>query len=205
MFCCFLFTIHTFEVRFLHIKTNQNNLITINFSCHFSRYGSRFFSKQPTNDKEIKEKKEDPISQAKIFYDARKSKIEELRQNSATHPYPHKFQISCTVAEYVEKYKHLKNEEQLMDCTEAIAGRILTIRNASSKLAFIDLQSDGSKIQVKLNFQMYDSREMFEAEISKFHRGDIIGIEGFPSRTKRGELSIISRTVYLKFLNFYQI
>ncbi|XP_031629259.1 lysine--tRNA ligase-like [Contarinia nasturtii] len=168
--------------------------------CHTnSRSGSRFLSKQPTKKpkKDKQEIEEDPISLGKVFYDTRIRKVEELRQNVDTHPYPHKFQVSCTVTDYVEKYKHLKNEEQLMNITETIAGRILSIRRAGSKLYFFDLQSDGSRVQVKISAQMYESKEKFEAEASKYHRGDIIGIEGSPVRTKSGELSILSKTVKL--------
>lgn len=138
---------------------------------------------------------EDPISLGKVFFDSRKAKIEELKQSADTHPYPHSFQISCTVLDYVRKYDHLKNAETLEDTTERVAGRILSIRKASSKLYFLDLQSDGAKIQVKVNQQMYDNKDKFTAEMSKYHRGDVIGIEGFPGRTKSGELSIISKEV----------
>lgn len=131
----------------------------------------------------------------KVFYDTRKAKVEELKQCADTNPYPHTYKISCTVQEYVEKYEYLKNSETEERVTEKVAGRILTIRKASSKLYFLDLQSDGAKLQVKVNQQMYDNKEMFAAELSKYRRGDIIGIEGFPSRTKSGELSINSKEV----------
>lgn len=126
--------------------------------------------------------------------------MNELRQNADTHPYPHKFEISCTISEYIEKYKHVKNEDSLDNVIEKIAGRILSIRKAGSKLYFLDLQSDGSKLQVKAHEQMYENREKFIAELSEYHRGDIIGVEGSPSRTKSGELSINSRKVSMRFL-----
>lgn len=121
--------------------------------------------------------------------------MNELKQHADTHPYPNKYPISCTIPEYVKKYEYLKNEETLDGVTETVAGRILSIRKIGSKLYFFDLQSDGAKLQVKLYERMYESKENFVAEISKYHRGDIIGVEGSPSRTKSGELSIISKTV----------
>lgn len=133
----------------------------------------------------------------KLFYESRKAKVEELKQNADTHPYPHKFQISCTVLEYIQKYNHLSNDENLKEITERVAGRIYSIRRAGAKLYFFDLQSDGAKVQVKIYEKMYESKEKFLAEVSKYQRGDIIGVEGSPSRTKSGELSINSKTVKL--------
>lgn len=161
------------------------------------RNGICFFSSQKKTPKGKHE--EDPISLGKVFFDSRKAKVAELKQNPDTHPYPHKFQTSCTISEYVGKYGHLKNSEILEDTEERVAGRILSIRKASSKLYFIDLQSDGAKLQVKVNHQMFENKEAFTAEMSNYHRGDIIGIEGIPNRTKSGELSINSKTVSNSF------
>lgn len=89
----------------------------------------------------------------------------------------------------------MKNGEILDDVEERVAGRILSIRKASSKLYFFDLQSDGAKLQAKINHQMFENKEAFTNIMSNYHRGDIIGIEGIPNRTKSGELSIDSKTV----------
>lgn len=107
------------------------------------------------------------------------------------NPYPHKFFVSMSVAEFVVKYGVLKDEERLEDVSVSLAGRIMNKRASSSKLLFYDLHGVGAKVQV-----MTDARNsgMNEAEFSKFHssvkRGDIVGITGFPGKTKRGELSI---------------
>lgn len=143
---------------------------------------------------------DDPISLGKLFFEKRRAEVEKLKQSADTHPYPNKFEISCTVQEYVENYAHLANGEILESTTERVAGRILSIRKAGAKLFFLDLQSDGAKVQVKIHEQMYENKEKFVDEISKYHRGDIIGVEGLPSRTKSGELSINSKTVTQLYL-----
>ncbi|XVF29513.1 hypothetical protein REPUB_Repub15cG0128700 [Reevesia pubescens] len=67
-------------------------------------------------------------------------------------------------------------------------------RSSSSKLFFYDLHGDGAKLQV-----MTDASKsgLDEAEFAKFHssvkRGDIVGVTGFPGKTKRGELSIFPK------------
>lgn len=165
------------------------------YTYRFHRNDVRFYSKQKKQS--VKDKPdEDPISMGKKFFDMRKNEIETLKQNADTHPYPNKFEISCTVQDYVEKYANLSNGELLEDVAERIAGRIMSIRKAGSKLYFLDLQSDGAKVQVKVYEQLYENREKFVAEILKYHRGDIIGVEGSPSRTKSGELSINAKTVF---------
>lgn len=137
----------------------------------------------------------------KAFYDARKTKIDELKRNADTHPYPHNFPISITLSNYCQKYDHLKSGERIEDKDEQIAGRILSVRRASSKLYFFDVQGDGTKIQMKGNLATYENKDHFTDDMGKIHRGDIVGIHGSPCRTKSGELSIDAKTVTNTLLN----
>ena len=61
-------------------------------------------------------------------------------------------------------------------------------RASGAKLYFYDLRGDGVKVQVMAdaNNAGYD----FEKVNTATRRGDIIGIRGFPGKSKRGELSI---------------
>ncbi|XP_076933082.1 lysine--tRNA ligase-like [Bidens hawaiensis] len=109
--------------------------------------------------------------------------------------YPHKFHVSIPILEFIEKYKDLKDGEHLEDVEESLAGRLMNKRSSSSKLFFYDLHGSGGKVQV-----MADARrsELDEAEFSKYHsgvkRGDIVGIVGFPGKSKKGELSIFPKS-----------
>ncbi|XP_022969640.1 lysine--tRNA ligase, cytoplasmic-like isoform X2 [Cucurbita maxima] len=111
------------------------------------------------------------------------------------NPYPHKFQVSMSLLEYIEKYGILNNGDHLEEVSESLAGRIMSKRSSSSRLLFYDLHGSGAKIQV-----MADARvsELDEAEFAMFHasvkRGDIVGVTGFPGKTKRGELSIFPKS-----------
>lgn len=176
------------------MQTNYCGRLILFIVHLFNRNEARFYSKQTKHTSKSKTE-EDPISLGKVFFDSRKAEIEKLKQNSDTHPYPNKFDNTCTILEYNQKYNRLAHGEVLEDVTERVAGRILSIRKAGSKLFFFDLQSDGAKLQVKVHEQTYERKEEFIAELTKFHRGDIIGVEGLPSRTKSGELSINSKTV----------
>jgi len=74
------------------------------------------------------------------------------------------------------------------ESVEALSGRIKSIRSAGSKLIFIDLEGDGSRVQVMATAALYQGE--FEALHTTLRRGDIIGIEGNPGRTKTGELTL---------------
>lgn len=163
------------------------------------RNGTCFFSSH-TEKTSNEGSEDDPILPGKAFHDTRKLKVEELKRNADTHPYPHKFPTSITLSDFCQKYEHLTNGERIDDKYEQVAGRILSIRRASSKLYFFDVQADGCKIQVKVNLAMYDNKDRFTDDMLKFHRGDIVGIHGSPCRTKSGELSIDSKTVTITTL-----
>ncbi|XP_052199633.1 lysine--tRNA ligase isoform X2 [Diospyros lotus] len=117
------------------------------------------------------------------------------QKSAGINPYPHKFHASMSILEYIEKYKGLSNGDHLEDVQISLAGRVMNKRSSSSKLFFYDLHADGAKVQV-----MADARtsDMDEAEFGKFHsavkRGDIVGVTGYPGKSKRGELSIFPRS-----------
>ncbi|KAL6498740.1 hypothetical protein OROGR_003964 [Orobanche gracilis] len=117
--------------------------------------------------------------------------------SSIENAYPHKFSVTMSDQTYLEIFEGLENGEHKEDITVSLAGRIMSKRSSSSKLFFYDLHATpgGQKVQV-----MADARksELDEAEFSRFHstvkRGDLVGVSGFPGKTKRGELSIFPRS-----------
>ncbi|CAA0809031.1 Lysine--tRNA ligase [Striga hermonthica] len=117
------------------------------------------------------------------------------QKSAGANPYPHKFEAKSSIPEYVRRYEGLNSGDHLEDVEEKIAGRLMNKRSSSSKLFFYDLHGGGAKVQV-----MADARksDLDEEEFSRFHnsvkRGDIVGIIGFPGKSKRGELSIFPKT-----------
>ncbi|XP_037050056.1 lysine--tRNA ligase isoform X2 [Bradysia coprophila] len=134
---------------------------------------------------------------ARDFFKLRTAAVAELKQNPETDPYPHKFHVSTALEEFIEKYSNLTDGQTLDDVKLSIAGRIHAIRESSAKLIFYDLRGEGVKLQVMANAKMYESEEKFLADTSKIRRGDIIGINGCPGKTKKGELSIIPTSIKL--------
>ncbi|CAL5184507.1 unnamed protein product [Lathyrus oleraceus] len=111
------------------------------------------------------------------------------------NPYPHKFAVTMSIDQYIKEYEGLGDGQHLEDVSVSLAGRIMHKRASGAKLVFYDLHGGGFKVQV-----MADARksDLNEAEFSKFHsnvkRGDIVGITGFPGKSKKGELSIFPKT-----------
>ncbi|CAL5376689.1 unnamed protein product [Camellia sinensis] len=142
-------------------------------------------SKQKAEERQRKDEEK-----AKQQYFENRLEALAAHKSAGINPYPHKFDVSMSILEYIEKYTCLNNGDHLEDVQVSLAGRIMDKQSSSSKLFFYDLHGGGAKVQV-----MADARtsEMDEAEFYKFHsgvkRGDIVGVIGHPGKSKRGELS----------------
>lgn len=99
--------------------------------------------------------------------------------------------------EFLLKYSHLENGEVLENEAVSVAGRIHAIRESGAKLIFYDLRGEGMKLQIMATAKYYVNEKQFNEDIDKIRRGDIIGVEGIPTKTKKGELSIIPKTLKL--------
>lgn len=129
------------------------------------------------------------------FFKLRSAAVEELKKNPETHPYPHKFHVSISLEAFIEKFSYIGDGERLDDVKVSVAGRVHSIRSSGPKLIFYDLRGEGVKIQVMANAGSYHNEQAFAADNAKIRRGDIIGIEGVPGKTKKGELSVIPSSV----------
>lgn len=129
------------------------------------------------------------------FFKLRTNAVEELKKNPQTHPYPHKFNVTISLEGLIEKYSNNIQDGETLSVNESVAGRIHSIRNSGAKLIFYDLRGEGVKIQVMANARAYVNEDEFATIIGKIKRGDIIGIDGSPGKTKKGEFSIIPKKV----------
>lgn len=141
--------------------------------------------------KEKEEKKaSNPVTQKKKTEDVEEidpSKYFENRQKQLSslskegiESYPHKFNATHSLAEFVDKYSSLTEENPLSEDLVGVAGRIRAIRSYT-KLIFFDIVNGDSKLQVLANAMEYDGDESEFIKItSSFRRGDIIGATGHP-------------------------
>jgi len=115
----------------------------------------------------------------------RRLKLEEFSK-AGVAPFAYHYEPTHAVKEVLAKWAHLKTEEEAPD-TVKIAGRIVGKR-IQGKAGFGNLLDGTAKIQ------FYAKEDLIGAEsygwFSKLDMGDIIGLEGHPFVTKRGELSI---------------
>ena len=123
------------------------------------------------------------------YTENRKNFVQGLRDNGV-NPYPHKFTRTHRIDEFRKAYDETLIEKNVFveDQTVALTGRIMSVRGAGAALIFIDLEGDSAKVQVMAN------KSSYEGDFSQLHatlrRGDIIGVEGVPGRSKTGELSV---------------
>ncbi|KAG2440330.1 hypothetical protein HXX76_004435 [Chlamydomonas incerta] len=116
------------------------------------------------------------------------------KKAKGVNPYPHKFHVSMSLPDFVAKYNSLEAGQQLNDVTVSVAGRIYSKRSSGSKLVFYDLKGDGSKIQIMADARNSDLDAEGYAQVhNECKRGDIVGVEGFPGKSKKGELSIFPK------------
>jgi len=133
--------------------------------------------------------------EAHDYYQARVKQILDLG-NSA---YPHKYHVSVSLYEFIERYSHLENGASIEDQV-SVAGRVMNKRVQSKALVFYDLHggSDGSlKLQIMAHKQHYANEEAFHQINHIINRGDIIGVKGIPHRSNRGELSLMPQEIVL--------
>ena len=119
----------------------------------------------------------------------RKAFVQGIR-DSGVNPYPHKFTRTHRIDIFRKDYETTltENNQFVEDQTVMITGRILQIRGAGANLIFIDLEGDSAKVQIMANATNYQGE--FTVLHQTLRRGDIIGVEGQPGRSKTGELSV---------------
>lgn len=148
------------------------------------------------------EKKSSKVAEEEIspneYYKLRTAAVAALKTGAKSdHPYPHKFNVTTSLSDFIEKYNNLNSGDVLETVTVSVAGRVHSIRESGAKLIFYDLRAEGVKIQVMANAKLYESEEKFATDTDKLRRGDIIGCVGHPGKTKKGELSIVPQTITL--------
>ena len=128
------------------------------------------------------------------YFEIRCAMVKKM-ESEGMNPYPHKFHTTMSIPEFVANYSHIVDGERL-DEKVSVSGRIYSKRSSGAKLIFYDLHSDNSKIQIMAQFQ-FATDYSFDQVHSMLRRGDIVGVEGYPGRTKKGELSIFPSNLIL--------
>jgi lysyl-tRNA synthetase class 2 len=118
--------------------------------------------------------------------DDRRSKLERLR-TAGIEPFPHAFPGTTPIADIREAHDGIEAGEELPDATYRIAGR-LTQRRGMGGATFIDLVDRSGKIQ--LHAKRDDLGDESFDTLTSLDLGDVLGVDGFVFKSRRGELSL---------------
>lgn len=138
----------------------------------------------------VKVEKEADPSDPQEYFNMRVRMIEG-RRAEGKNPFPHKFNVSTSLTDFIEKYADVKNEEVREDVLVSVAGRVFSKREAGAKLIFYDIHGEGKNLQVLANAKYHKGEDDFATTHGRVRRGDIVGFRGHPTRSKAGELSIL--------------
>lgn len=118
----------------------------------------------------------------------RMEKLSELK-NDGKNPFEiTKYNVTIKNTEIRNDYDNLENK------TVLIAGRIMNRRDMG-KANFIDVRDDTDRMQVYVRTN--DVGDDVYADFKKWDLGDIIGVEGFVFKTKKGEISVHAQKIVL--------
>jgi len=124
----------------------------------------------------------------------RRAKVERLRAEGR-EPYPWSFVGRVTSEDVRIRCSTLGPGEEATDQLLRVAGRLKAVR-VHGKTAFADLEDRAGTVQLLLRADTMGAAE-FESWLRDLDPGDIVGAEGVPAVSKRGEPSVHVRSVVL--------
>jgi lysyl-tRNA synthetase class 2 len=130
-------------------------------------------------------KKENPLRVEK------KRKLQNLRELNI-NPYPYKYERTGEAFDIKKKFSELEDGEKKEDVSFKVAGRVMTKR-PMGKAAFFTIQDQTDKLQIYLRKD--ELSEEGKSVFANMDIGDIVGIEGFVFKTKKGEVSIHTKNI----------
>ena len=148
----------------------------------------------PSKKKKSSEEDEEKDLTPDKYFEIRAQKIRKF-EKAGYNPFPHKFDAKMSIPNFVAKFKPFKDGETSSEAT-AIAGRV-TRKASQGKLKFLDISADGARVQIFCNPRAAKDAKAFGAALDMIRRGDLIGVNGTPGRTKTGELSIFATDLTL--------
>ena len=154
---------------------------------------------------------EEPAQDINILKKDRLDKLADLRELGHDPFTITKFDVTGHAAQYKAEYEAKEAEilaavgddeekkaaelEKLNENIVRIAGRIMSWRDMG-KANFIDVRDKSDRIQVYIRSNDIGA-DLFKEFKKKWDIGDIIGVEGYVFRTRKGEISIHAKSITL--------
>ena len=129
------------------------------------------------------------------YFEHRCAALQEFRARGGSLPYS--YATTLTIPAFRAKYDGVMAAgEHAADQHERLAGRILQKR-VQGRLAFLELHGGGAKVQIMAGEEHFASAQAYRDMVDLLRRGDVVGVDGFPGMSQRGELSLLARDVVL--------
>ena len=119
----------------------------------------------------------------------RRTKLTSIRE-SGVNPFPARFEGAVRANDVLSQYAPLPAGGHAEE-TVTVAGRVMTRRDMG-KTIFAHLQDLSGKIQIYLKKD--ELGEVFASFQNGVDLGDIVGVSGFPFRTRTGEITLHVKT-----------
>lgn len=121
------------------------------------------------------------------------------------NPFPPQEQIEIySLDRFTNEFKELENN-QYHENKINIFGRVIQKRKSSKKLIFYKIESNNIFLQIMANMFKYHDENDFLIINQLVKRGDLIQVNGYPHRTKTGELSIVPYKLEIKTPCLYNL
>jgi len=130
----------------------------------------------------------------------RLEKLQKLREKGI-NPFAHSFKKQQNISDIHAKYGHLTQEDSTED-TVITAGRI-TAKRGHGKATFGDISDENGTLQYYAKLDSMDA-DLYDM-LLHLDMGDIIGIEGKPFRSKKGELTLYISSFTLLTKSLHQL
>jgi len=124
----------------------------------------------------------------------RRAKVERLRA-AGQEPYPWEFPGRVRSDAVRERCRGLPAGESDRSHALRVAGRLKTVRE-HGRTAFADLEDAGGELQLLLRADLLGD-EPYRAALADLDPGDIVGADGFPAVSRRGEPSLEANRLVL--------
>ncbi len=105
---------------------------------------------------------------------------------SGINPYPYSYRVTHKAKQISDSFQEFENKEA------SVAGRIVGMRDMG-RLVFFDLLDGSGRIQIMITDTGLDDRS--KTVMRFLDVGDIIGVKGSVTKTKKGEISIMAAGV----------
>ena len=126
------------------------------------------------------------MSEENILKSEKIKKLDNLKAKGL-NPFIHNYKPTTNSKQLTKEHESLKPGESVKSKKVILAGRLMTLRKMG-KASFFHMQDERGKIQAYIVPK--DLSETSQEFFNNLDIGDIVGVEGFVFRTRRGELSV---------------